>query len=194
MLGRRPDPGLFGSANLLDLDRLDGTVYGQLARSGRQLFTDYQFRGVYSKRGRPSASPALMALSCLLQHHEKISDDAVIERLKFDLRWKAALDLDPLADREGVAMHGPGTMKEQSDSTKWGMTREQTVEIVKQAQGTLTQIEMDISRSKLERETLEHRLRSVIEQHMTMLEMRRQANANQDNLHVMPNRVGNEAG
>ena len=34
----------------------------------------------------------------------------------------------------GVAMHGPGTLKEQSDSTKWGMSREQTVEIVKRAQ------------------------------------------------------------
>jgi len=43
------------------------------------------------------------------------------------------LDLNPLADREGVAMHGPGTLKEQSDSTKWGMSREQTVEIVKAA-------------------------------------------------------------
>ena len=32
-------------------------------------------------------------------------------------------------------MHGPGTLKEQSDSTKWGMTREQTAAIVKRAQG-----------------------------------------------------------
>ena len=39
------------------------------------------------------------------------------------------------ASRKGVAMHGPGTLKEQSDSTKWGMTREQTVAIVKRAQG-----------------------------------------------------------
>ena len=44
------------------------------------------------------------------------------------------LDLDPLANRAGVAMHGPGSMKEQSDSTKWGMSRDQTVEIVKQAE------------------------------------------------------------
>lgn len=43
------------------------------------------------------------------------------------------LDLDPLQERTGVAMHGPGTLKEQSDSTKWGMSREQTVEIVNRA-------------------------------------------------------------
>jgi len=46
---------------------------------------------------------------------------------------RLALDLNPLANQPGIPMHGPGTMKEQSDSTKWGMTREQTVEIVKQA-------------------------------------------------------------
>ena len=41
------------------------------------------------------------------------------------------LDLEPLRNQTGVAMHGPGTMKQQSDSTKWGMSRAQTVAIVK---------------------------------------------------------------
>ena len=50
-----------------------------------------------------------------------------------DIGIRLKLDLDPLANRSGVAMHGPGTMKEQSDSTKWGMSRSQTVEIVKRA-------------------------------------------------------------
>ena len=52
-----------------------------------------------------------------------------------DVGIRLKLDLEPLAKLKGVAMHGPGTLKEQSDSTKWGMTREQTVEIVKRAQG-----------------------------------------------------------
>lgn len=43
------------------------------------------------------------------------------------------LDLEPLRDRLGVAMHGPGSLKQQSDSTKWGMTREQTADIVRRA-------------------------------------------------------------
>jgi diaminopimelate decarboxylase len=51
-----------------------------------------------------------------------------------DVGIRLKLDLDPLANRAGVAMHGPGSMKEQSDSTKWGMSRDQTVEIVKQAE------------------------------------------------------------
>lgn len=67
-------------------------------------------------------------------------------------------------------------------------------EIVKHAHNTLTQIEIDISRSKLERETLEQRLRSVIDQHLAMLEMQRQARADKDNLRVMPKRVETEVG
>ena len=67
-------------------------------------------------------------------------------------------------------------------------------EIVQHAHNTLTQIEMDISRSKLERDTLEHRLRGVIDQHLAMLEMHRQARADKDNLRVMPKRVESEVG
>ncbi|TKD49984.1 diaminopimelate decarboxylase family protein [Sphingomonas baiyangensis] len=61
--------------------------------------------------------------------------DAIATRLgrTANLGIRLKLDLDPLHDRHGVAMHGPGTLKQQSDSTKWGMTREQTVEIVKRA-------------------------------------------------------------
>jgi len=61
--------------------------------------------------------------------------DAVCKRLGLDadIGIRLKLDLDPLAERTGVAMHGPGTLKEQSDSTKWGMSREQTAEIVKRA-------------------------------------------------------------
>ena len=51
-----------------------------------------------------------------------------------DIGIRLKLDLAPLAKATGVSMHGPGTLKEQSDSTKWGMTREQTVKIVKRAQ------------------------------------------------------------
>lgn len=67
-------------------------------------------------------------------------------------------------------------------------------EIVKHAHDTLTQIDMDISRSKLERETLERRLGGVLDQHLAMLEMRRQARADSDNLKFMPSRVETEVG
>ena len=62
---------------------------------------------------------------------------AVAERLGVvaDIGIRLKLDLEPLRARTGVAMHGPGTLKQQSDSTKWGMTREQTAAIVGRAKG-----------------------------------------------------------
>lgn len=61
---------------------------------------------------------------------------AIAERLGVvaDIGIRLKLDLEPLRARSGVSMHGPGTLKEQSDSTKWGMTREQTAAIVRRAQ------------------------------------------------------------
>jgi diaminopimelate decarboxylase len=50
-----------------------------------------------------------------------------------DVGIRLKLDLEPLRDRTGVAMHGPGTLMEQAAGTKWGMTRAQTVDIVKRA-------------------------------------------------------------
>ena len=61
--------------------------------------------------------------------------DAVARRLGVvaDIGIRLKLDLEPLRNRTGVSMHGPGTLKQQSDSTKWGMTREQTASIVRRA-------------------------------------------------------------
>lgn len=97
MLGLRDQPGLFTAANrfTLDLDRLG--LYGLLARDGRSIMRDQDFASCYAKLGRPSNSPALMGLAYLLKIHERISDDETIARCKYDLRWKVALDLDPLS-------------------------------------------------------------------------------------------------
>lgn len=94
MLGTRSQRGFFTAATLLapDLDKLG--FYGKLAVEGRRLFRDSDFRDCYSTIGRPSASPSLVACARLLQHYEGISDEEVIERLRFDLRWKIALDLE----------------------------------------------------------------------------------------------------
>lgn len=69
-----------------------------------------------------------------LEEVERISAIALRLGKRADIGIRLKLDLDALGSREGVPMHGPGTMKAQSDSHKWGMTREQTVEIVKRAQ------------------------------------------------------------
>ena len=66
--------------------------------------------------------------------------------------------------------------------------------LLRAAQDRLLQLEADISRSKMEREMFEHRLRSVIDQHMAMLDLRREARGELDNLRVMPNRASTDAG
>ena len=83
--------------------------------------------------------------------------DAICRRFgkEADVGVRLKLDLDPLANRIGVAMHGPGTMKEQSDSTKWGMSRSQTIEIVKRAQ-TMTHIHLTETHFHLSRMTNDH--------------------------------------
>ena len=58
--------------------------------------------------------------------------DAICRRTgkEANIGVRLKLDLEPLRNRTGVAMHGPGTLKQQADSTKWGMSRAQTVEII----------------------------------------------------------------
>lgn len=97
MLGKRnPQRSLLGAANQLGssvLRRLG--FYGQLATAGHQLFADEDFQGAYcADNGRPSCPPSVLATARLLQHYEGVSDAEVVERCKYDLRWKVALDLD----------------------------------------------------------------------------------------------------
>lgn len=68
-------------------------------------------------------------------------------------------------------------------------------QIVREAQDQLARIEGDISRSRLERDNVERRLRSVIDQHLALLEMREQDRGERNNVRVMPaGRVGSEVG
>lgn len=100
MLGKRdPQRQLFTAPVQLGEQALDGMgLYGQLAKSGHKIFTDEDFSELYcSDNGRPSTPPSLLAMARLLQFYEGVSDGAVIARTRYDLRWKAALDLDPLS-------------------------------------------------------------------------------------------------
>lgn len=98
MLGTRdPQRDLFGAASRLGCELEKLGFYGRLAVDGSTIFRDSDFARCYSDIGRPSAPPSLVALAHLLQHYDGVSDDEVIERLKYDLRWKVALDLDPLS-------------------------------------------------------------------------------------------------
>jgi len=62
------------------------------------------------------------------------------------------------------------------------------------AQENLAKLEAEISRCKIERDLFEKRLRSTVEEHLTLLEQRREETGSPDNVRVLPRRTGSEAG
>jgi transposase len=58
------------------------------------LFPDDDLADMYCPdNGRPSLPPSLMNGVLLLQFYDNVSDEEAVERTKYDLRWKVALDL-----------------------------------------------------------------------------------------------------
>lgn len=100
MLGKRdPQRKLFGARVLvgksLKCMNEDLGFYGELAKRGPSLLRDEDFADAYcADNGRPSVPPSILSIARLLQHYEGISDAQVIERCRFDIRWKIALDLE----------------------------------------------------------------------------------------------------
>ena len=97
MLGERDPQGrLYSAMTMLGEETIEQMgFYGKLAVKGPQIFRDEDFGGAYClDNGRPSFPPSILAMARILQHYEGISDFDVIQRTKFDLRWKVALHLD----------------------------------------------------------------------------------------------------
>ena len=72
----------------------EGSFYALLAEHGDRIVRDQDFTDCYSERmGRPSIPPSQLAKVLLLQHRTGASDEEAMECVRWDLRWKAALDL-----------------------------------------------------------------------------------------------------
>lgn len=69
------------------------SVFRLLAEQGHLLFPDEMFADLYSKRGRRSIGPRVMATVMVLQRFEGLSDSEAVDRLQFDLRYKWACGL-----------------------------------------------------------------------------------------------------
>ena len=70
------------------------SIYALLAKHGDRIVRDEDFAECYSQRwGRPSIPPSLLAKVLLLAYRDGLSDRRAMEALRFDLRWKVAMDL-----------------------------------------------------------------------------------------------------
>jgi hypothetical protein len=70
------------------------SFFGRMSAICDQLFRDDDLADMYCPdNGRPSWPPSLMSGITLLQFFTDVSDEEAIDRLRFDLRWKVALNL-----------------------------------------------------------------------------------------------------
>lgn len=90
--GRTPDTlELFNSGrNLCDSALSETSIYRLLYEYGNAFFPDHLFEDLYSKRGRHSVPPRIIATVMVLQRLEGLSDREAVERFTFDARWKYA--------------------------------------------------------------------------------------------------------
>jgi transposase len=85
--------GFFDAAWCSDL-LPEGSIYSLLAEHGDRIVRDEDFADCYSERhGRPSIPPSLLAKVLLLAYRDALSDERAMDAVRFDLRWKVALDL-----------------------------------------------------------------------------------------------------
>jgi transposase len=85
--------GFFDAAWCSDLLPSD-SIYSLLHEHGGRIIRDEDFAACYSERhGRPSIPPSLLAKVLLLAYREGLSDERAMDAVRFDLRWKVALDL-----------------------------------------------------------------------------------------------------
>src|SRR5919197_327337 len=90
---RSAQVGLFDAAQVMG-PLPGGSFFALLAEHGERIVRDEDFAECYSARmGRPSIAPSLLAKVMLLQHRTGVSDEAAMEAVAWDLRWKIALGL-----------------------------------------------------------------------------------------------------
>lgn len=96
MLGRESEQRSFFDASVAVEGLLaPGSFYETLYREGPRLLSDEDFVDCYDvTTGRPSEPPSRMFKLLLLQMYEGATDRQAVERMAFDLRWKAALGLE----------------------------------------------------------------------------------------------------
>ena len=76
--------------NIID----NNSFYAKMHDSADKLITDDDFTDIYClDNGRPYVSSARLTKVLILQNYENLSDREALEMLRFDIRWKYALNV-----------------------------------------------------------------------------------------------------
>ena len=89
----KPDRELLDALGLCGALVREGSVHRFLAEHRLRLFPDGLFADLFGGRGRPSVPGSVIAVVMVLQALEGCSDREAVERLRCDVRWKAAAGL-----------------------------------------------------------------------------------------------------
>ena len=89
----KPDRELLDALGLCGALVREGSVYRFLAEHRLRLFPDRLFADLFGGRGRRSVPGSVIAVVMVLQALEGCSDREAVERLRCDVRWKAAAGL-----------------------------------------------------------------------------------------------------
>ena len=89
----KPDRELLDALGLCGALVREGSVHRFLAENRLRLFPDGLFADLFGGRGRPSVPGSVIAVVMVLQALEGCSDREAVERLRCDVRWKAAAGL-----------------------------------------------------------------------------------------------------
>lgn len=74
-----------------------GNIYLQIRDTLGSIYVDSDFADLFSVRGQRAQSPWRLALICIMQYMENLSDRQVAEAVRGRIDWKYALSL-PLND------------------------------------------------------------------------------------------------
>lgn len=95
MLGKRKAQHSYFDAIGLPHRVSPDSFYGRMGSLTGKLLRDDDLKEMYcADNGRPSLPPSMMAGVMILQFYDGVSDGEAVERIKFDLRWKVALNLE----------------------------------------------------------------------------------------------------
>lgn len=136
-LGLAPQPGLLADPvdEFCDGQLDDGSLYALLHRERDRIVPDELFSDLYTRRGRRSIPPSVVATVMVMARLEGLSDVEAMDRFTYDVRWRYACGVgswdDSLVEFDRTVLVRFRMKLEQSDDPR--RVFRQTTEIADEA-------------------------------------------------------------